>query len=170
MMPSHASAAAIFDLRQEHVRLARQQGNGELPSLGAGLGCCKSGLHQPEPISALGPACVKTRASKECAELFSPFSSFDCDSQCCSFPIQRNRDEISTRKFDVGVFTQAGSFSTELGCPQHVRFTPVSDQTADNTGGPFRATSGSQPLAARVASGHATALPPEKPNATQSGI
>src|ERR1700687_2523437 len=25
-----------------------------------------------------------------------------------SFPIQLNRDEISTRKFDVGVFTQAG--------------------------------------------------------------
>jgi hypothetical protein len=51
---------------------------------------------------------VKTRASRECAELFSPFSSFDCDCQCCSFPIQRNRDKISTRKFDVGVFTQAG--------------------------------------------------------------
>jgi hypothetical protein len=40
--------------------------------------------------------------------LFSPFFSFDSDCQCCSFPIQRNRDKISTRKFDVGVFTQAG--------------------------------------------------------------
>src|SRR5258708_5694087 len=59
-------------------------------------------------FSGFDPACVKTRASKECAELFSPFSSFDCDCQCCSFPIQRNRDEISTRKFGVGVFTQAG--------------------------------------------------------------
>src|SRR5882762_5910705 len=57
------------------------------------------------------PACVKTRASRECAELFSPFSSFDCDCQRCSFPIQRNRDKISTRKFDVGVFTQAGPFA-----------------------------------------------------------
>src|SRR5260221_10520627 len=28
---------------------------------------------------------LKTRASRECAELFSPFSSFDCDCQCCSF-------------------------------------------------------------------------------------
>src|SRR5713226_9362440 len=59
-------------------------------------------------MSALEAACVKTRASRECAELFSPFSSFDCDCHCCSFPIQRNRDKISTRKFDVGVFTQAG--------------------------------------------------------------
>ena|SRR3984893_14966628 len=57
---------------------------------------------------ACDPGCVKTRASRECAELFSPFSSFDCDCQCCSFPIQRNRDKSSTRKFDVGVFTQAG--------------------------------------------------------------
>jgi hypothetical protein len=40
--------------------------------------------------------------------LFSPFSSFDCDCQYGSFPIQRNRDKISTRKFDVGVFTQPG--------------------------------------------------------------
>jgi hypothetical protein len=60
-------------------------------------------------VSGQGPACVKTCASRECAELFSPFSSFDCDCQCCSFPIQRNRDKLSTRKFDVGVFAQAGS-------------------------------------------------------------
>jgi hypothetical protein len=51
---------------------------------------------------------LKTRASRECAELFSPFSSFDCDCQCCYFPIQRNRDNICTRKFDVEVFTHAG--------------------------------------------------------------
>src|SRR3979409_895429 len=52
--------------------------------------------------------CVKTCASRERAELFSPFSSFDHDGQCCSFLIQRNRDKLSTRKFDVGVFTQPG--------------------------------------------------------------
>src|SRR5882762_8215442 len=28
-----------------------------------------------------------------------------------------------------------GSFSTELGCPRHVRFTPVSDHRADIAGG-----------------------------------
>jgi hypothetical protein len=57
----------------------------------------------------MGPGCVKTRASRECAELFSPLSPFDRDCQCCSFPIQPNRDKISTCKFDVGVFTQPGS-------------------------------------------------------------
>src|SRR6266480_2397303 len=60
-------------------------------------------------FSGFDPDCVKTCTSRECVELFSPFSSFDCDCQCCSFPIQCNRDEISTRKFDVGVFTQPGS-------------------------------------------------------------
>jgi hypothetical protein len=65
-------------------------------------------------MSELGPARVKTRASRECAELFSLFSSFDCDCQCCSFPIRRNRDKLSTRKFDVGVFTQARS-KADLG-------------------------------------------------------
>jgi hypothetical protein len=73
-------------------------------------------------MSQMGPACVKTRASRECAELFSPFSSFDCDCQCCSFPIQRNRDKISTRKFDVGVFKQAGSISDFHARKLEVRF------------------------------------------------
>jgi hypothetical protein len=36
------------------------------------------------------------------------FSSFDGYSQRCSFPNQPNRDKISTRKLDVGVFTQPG--------------------------------------------------------------
>src|ERR1700675_1519142 len=46
-------------------------------------------------MSEMGPACVKTRASRECAELFSPFSSFDCDCQCCSFPIGWRQSERS---------------------------------------------------------------------------
>jgi hypothetical protein len=57
-------------------------------------------------MSVLCPGCVKTCASRERAELFSPSSSFDRDCQCASFPIQRNRDKRSTRKYDVGVFTQ----------------------------------------------------------------
>src|SRR5258708_20173675 len=77
-------------------------------------------------FSGFDPACVKTRASKECAELFSPFSSFDCDCQCCSFPIQRNRDEISTRKFGVGVFTQAGSKTDVTSLKCDVRCSPES--------------------------------------------
>src|SRR5258707_6239181 len=54
------------------------------------------------------PGCVKTCTSRECAELFSLFSSFNGDCQSGSFLNQRNRDKLSTRKFDVGVFTQPG--------------------------------------------------------------
>src|SRR6266478_5554690 len=58
------------------------------------------------------PGCVKTCTSRECAELFSLFSSFDGDCQSGSFVIQRNRDKLSTRKFDVGVFTQPSFVSS----------------------------------------------------------
>jgi hypothetical protein len=37
----------------------------------------------------------------------------------------------------VGV--SCGSFATELGCPHHVRFTPVCDGIVDIAGGPVRA-------------------------------
>src|SRR5258708_6017399 len=54
------------------------------------------------------PGCVKTSTRGEAAELFSLFSSFDSACQRGSFLIQRNRDKRSTRKLDVGVFTQPG--------------------------------------------------------------
>src|SRR6266852_1652735 len=60
-------------------------------------------------FSHYDPGCVKTCTSRECAELFSLFSSFEGDCQSGSFVIQRNRDKLSTRTFDVGVFTQPGS-------------------------------------------------------------
>src|SRR2546425_232784 len=59
-------------------------------------------------FSGFDPGCVKTCTSRECAELFSLFSSFDGDCQSGSFLIQHNRDRLSTRKPDVGVFTQSG--------------------------------------------------------------
>jgi hypothetical protein len=59
-------------------------------------------------FSGFDPGCVKTCTSRECAELFSLFSSFDGDCQSGSFLIQRNRDKPSTLKFDIGVFTQPG--------------------------------------------------------------
>src|SRR5712671_5518236 len=68
-------------------------------------------------ISPFDPGCVKTCTSRECAELFSLFSSFDGGRQSGSFVIQRNRDKLSTRKFDVGVFTQAGP-GTDIGPDQ----------------------------------------------------
>src|SRR6267378_4334434 len=74
-------------------------------------------------MSASGPACVKTCPSRECAELFSLFSSFDGDRQGGSFVIERNRDKLSTRKFDVGVFTQAGSLADLDRRTLNVRFT-----------------------------------------------
>src|SRR5712671_3121149 len=73
--------------------------------------------------SANDPGCVKTCTSRECAELFSLFSSFDGGCQSGSFLIQPNPDKLSTRKFDAGVFTQPGpnsdigptSISAQLG-------------------------------------------------------
>ena len=67
-------------------------------------------LKPPRHISTLPSRC-ETSKRGERAELFSPVSSFDFDCQCCSLPIQRNRDKLSTRKFDVGVFAQPGSFT-----------------------------------------------------------
>src|SRR5258708_2303604 len=61
-------------------------------------------------MSQMGPGCVKTCTSRECTELFSLFSSFDDDCQSGSSVIQCNRDKPSTLKFDIGVFTQPGSF------------------------------------------------------------
>src|SRR5437016_7794723 len=64
-------------------------------------------------FSGFDPGCVKTCTSRECAELFSLFSSFDGDCQSGSFLIQRNRDRLSTRKPGVRVFTQPGSIATK---------------------------------------------------------
>src|SRR6266566_836930 len=58
--------------------------------------------------AAFDLGCVKTCTSRECAELFSLFSSFDGGCQSGSFLIQRNPDKLSTRKFDAGVFTRPG--------------------------------------------------------------
>src|SRR6266403_1891194 len=49
---------------------------------------------------------------------------FDGDCQSGSFLIQRNRDKLSTRKFDVGVFTQPGSKADLWPRMTDVCFTP----------------------------------------------
>src|SRR5438093_1540951 len=63
------------------------------------------------------PDCVKTRTSRECAELFSLFSSFDGDCQNGSFVIRRSRDKLSTRKSEVEVFTQPCSRGRQKNVP-----------------------------------------------------
>src|SRR5271168_729597 len=65
-------------------------------------------------MSADDPGRVKTSRRGESAESFSLFSSFDGACQSGSFLIQCNRDKRSTRKFDVGVFTQPGPESDML--------------------------------------------------------
>src|SRR6266702_3751800 len=75
-------------------------------------------------MSAMGPGCVKRCTSRECAELFSLFSSFDGDCQSGSFLIQRNRDKLSTRKPEVGVFTQSGSKAALTAPKTDFRYTP----------------------------------------------
>src|SRR6266480_7311537 len=52
------------------------------------------------------PGCVKTCTSQECAELFSLSSSLSSGRKHFWFSNLRNRDGISTRRLNVGVFTR----------------------------------------------------------------
>src|SRR5471032_1850567 len=60
-------------------------------------------------MSGWGPGCVKTRLGEGCAELFSQLASSERSCQYNRLPHRRNRDGSSTRKLDIGVFTQPGS-------------------------------------------------------------
>jgi hypothetical protein len=80
---------------------------------------------------------VKTSTRGEVAELFSLFSSFDGACQSGSFLIQRNRDKRSTRKLDVGVFTQPGSKADLVVAKSNFRFTPHSGHPADTKASPL---------------------------------
>src|SRR5258705_11846784 len=91
-------------------------------------------------MSALGPGCVQTCTSRECAELFSLYSSFDGDCQSGSFLIQCNLDKLSTLKLDVGVFTQPGSKAALTAPKSNFRFTPESGLRSDIAPCPKSAT------------------------------
>jgi hypothetical protein len=82
-------------------------------------------------FSGFDPGWVKTSPSRECAELFSPFSSFDGDRQGGSFVIERNRDKLSTRKFDVRVFTQPGPIA-DMGNPKDISLDRLGGQVFVN--------------------------------------
>src|SRR6266852_6262304 len=57
--------------------------------------------------SAIGAGCVKTCAGRECAESFSPFSSFGDGWQCCSLLIHRSQEgnfytKVRSQSFHTG--------------------------------------------------------------------
>ena len=94
------------------------------------MSCDRIGRNGHAAMSVVGPGCVKTCMSRECTELFSLFPSFDGDCQSYSFLIHRNRDRLSTRKSDVGVFTQPGSKPEVELAIADFRFTPRSRHPA----------------------------------------
>src|SRR5450631_3511651 len=79
-----------------------------------GNGALAIGPKLPRPSSTL-PGCVKTRLGEGCAELFSQLPSSERSCQYNRLPHRRNRDGSSTRKLDIGVFTQPGPNSDISG-------------------------------------------------------
>src|SRR5476651_806048 len=73
-------------------------------------GCPLSGVKQKSAsatwTSVFDPGCVKTRLGEGCAELFSQLPSSERSCQYNRLPHRRNREGSSTRKLDIGVFTQ----------------------------------------------------------------
>jgi hypothetical protein len=90
-------------------------------------------------MSALGRACVKTRLGEGCAALFSQLPSSERSCQYNRLPHRRNRDGSSTRKLDIGVFTQPRSKTEVPGFARHVRFTLRSRHRQPNPSRPFGA-------------------------------
>ena len=89
--------------------------------------------------SASGPGCVKTCASGEVAELFSPFPSIGDRCQSCSSPMERNREKASMRGSDAGVFTQPGSTTVLTAPERRFRSTPMNGHHQVGPVGPVRA-------------------------------
>src|SRR5471032_1929038 len=111
----------------------------------------------------MGPGCVKTRLGEGCAELFSQLASSERSCQYNRLPHRRNRDGNSTRKLDVGVFTQPGSKSEVSPLAQHVRSTLNSRHRQAAPACPFGANNGR-----RAGKGPAEETPPESDLTTRS--
>src|SRR5216684_3463093 len=93
-------------------------------------------------MSVVGLGRVKTPTFNLRVEIPSRFRKFE--SQKCLRPPLRedDRENNSAHSWLVHVFTQPGSFATEIGYPRDVRFPADSDQTADMVSGPDRAKNG----------------------------
>src|ERR1019366_6659758 len=89
-------------------------------------GCLLSGVKQTSRRSAatseFDPGCVKTRTSRECAELFSQILSSDRRCQCNWFLHRRNREGSSTPKSSLRVFTQPRPAADIGAPPKHISF------------------------------------------------
>ena len=113
-------------------------------------------------MSVVGPGCVKTCTSQERAKLFSLLPVPDSVCQCSCFPNRQNRDGISTRKLNVGVFTQPGSLADLDARDNEVRFTPRTVDSPHGKAIPERRAPKRQAAWARVAEfGPRTASPPQ---------
>src|SRR5207248_1187110 len=99
-------------------------------------------LLQKARMSELGPGRVKTCSRENRTELYSLWSSFGSACQRSPFLIQRIRGKRSTRKFDLGVFTQPGSDSDIAALLRDVRSAPKSGQRQAASTCPFRAKNG----------------------------
>src|SRR6266446_9982432 len=92
-------------------------------------------------MSASGPGCVKTRLSQGRAELFSNCLLLTEVASAIGFPQRRNRDGNSTRKFNVGVFTQPGTrgpiTTSRYGCKRELPQSPASNRTFTEYGSPL---------------------------------
>src|SRR4030088_3174086 len=111
---------------------------------------------------AHGPCCGKPCTSQERAKLFSLLPVPDSVCQCSCFPNRQNRDGISTRKLNVGVFTQPGSLADLDARDNEVRFTPRTVDSPHGKAIPERRAPKRQAAWARVAEfGPRTASPPQ---------
>jgi hypothetical protein len=84
-------------------------------------------------MSRMGLGRVKTPTFNLRVEIPSRFRKFE--NQKCLRPLLRedDRENNSAHSWLVHVFTQPGSFATEMGLPCHVRFTLVVSTGRRNT-------------------------------------
>ena len=84
-----------------------------------------------QSMSAKGLGCVKTPTCNLRVEIPSRFRQLENQKYLRPPLGEDDRENNSAHSWLVHVFTQPGSFATEMGCPRDVGFPPISDQIAD---------------------------------------